>query len=326
MTAATANAQPAVVRRVARAAEGLVKATMLAMIVVTGGCTVSTGGDTAPGTQPDKSPAASSADWDGACAAAGVTGRALAIAGNEYVRTDVYDVQLCPLRLTPRTRDARASSLAWQNDTVVVSAAGHDVDRLWHLGGSGLEPIPGLGSPRAFTPSIAPDGRIAWVSPEKRGIYELIVWSPTDRSRRVLISQSQELGGAVWTSDGALLVQERTPKKARLLRIEKGGNRRYFTLALPSTGSMAVNTAHQLAVSPLLDDAGNGGVLIDAKTGRILERLPPDWLVKAWSPDGRTLMLNKGSAVGVWRPGEPEVRPVGTFPLALLLQVAWTDG
>ncbi len=132
-----------------------------------------------------------------------------ASAENDPLFADVYGIRFAPFAIERITTDKRVSSLGADEKHVMVAAADQDVDRLAQVTGAGaLNPVPGLGRPFAYTPTLR-DGVMYFDDAQgqkSKGEYRYFSWNLRTQKKTLLFQSVKNLGSAQPFGDGRFLV------------------------------------------------------------------------------------------------------------------------
>jgi hypothetical protein len=245
------------------------------------------------------------------------------MAGVRATFADLYEMRL-PLQFRLLARHARISSLAAMKTSVVVADARVDVDRLEVWDGCRLGPVPGLGSPHAFTPAISPSGVLAYVELEgSTGAlsFSLKTWDPASQRGRVILSNPTSLGDPCWNLDGSLRILRSPGNGTTVLTVTSNGTIVGPDLAADATLDMKCSIDGIIALLPRRPEARS--TFVDPKTGRRTELL--GWTVLAWSPDGRRVLVQAADGtLGILRwPVSGPVQRLGRSPVSTIWDAGW---
>ncbi|MGQ0465709.1 MAG: hypothetical protein ACT4QG_10365 [Sporichthyaceae bacterium] len=227
----------------------------------------------------------------------------LASAENNPLFADVYGLRFDPLVVERITVNKRVSSLAADDERVLVAAADQDVDRPAQVTDTGeLIPIPGLGRPFAYSPYVL-DGVMFYNDAQgegKKGKFRYWAWDLGKRQKSLLFQSGDSLGGAHPLGAGRFMVRvapdsqgDRLAVRSRsgkLTEFGLGGNvsdvlpgRDHFAATLVGEGDRFGDTPESL-------------VLVDAKSGE--RQRVPGLQVVAGNPDGTRLLARRIAAAG----------------------------
>lgn len=286
------------------------------------------------------------AAWNERCAAAGLAGRLYAVAGPDIRNAMLVEVDLCPVAVRPLSKTTGFGHVGTGGGVTAVTGSWPSgggslmeqllsaVDRLHLLVDGRLEPVPGLGTPHAFTPRVSPQGVIAYVRvDEEVGGMHLETWDARTGQHAVLRTVPLEgaLGLPAWGPDGSLAVTEATVAEggavegsAPLHVHRPDGSTATYDTGLPYSGDLEWGPADVVAatVSPEFGDEEVAGVLIDMASGEHVGSVPVGWAAREWTPDG-VLLLKRGPEVGYLRPGDTNVTVLGVLPGGPMWDAAW---
>ncbi|MBA3742310.1 hypothetical protein [Sporichthya sp.] len=303
-------------------------AAALASVFALAGC----GSDDQPSSAPAPSPAATApglARYDLVV---------LASAENNPLFSDLYGITLNPLQAYRITTDKRISSMDVDTEQIVVAAADGPTDRLALVTGTGeLRPIPGLGRPFAYNPSLLADGTILFEdftesSREKVNRYR--IWDPTRKKKATLFTSTQPLYGLHPGPKGsvALLLNNPTTNDAIVIRDAAGTQRTY-----PIAGDGGFITWGRTFVTTTLNEPDSqfgskpkGLVLIDPVTGKRTE--VAGWQPIAWTVDGTKLLVRgtddlANSVLAVLDPSDVQSpQSIGTLENLAIYTGSWIRG
>ncbi len=258
--------------------------------------------------------------------------------GNE-LQADVYGITLDPLRVYRLTADKRVSWLSADADTIALSAADEQVDKLGFLSeGGAIAPWPGLGRPHAFAPEIQADGTIRY---QDNGLGEDIIsrymsYDPSTSKSRVLYRDKANLEiAAAGPRDGFLIVHHNLAGVDAVIAVDAEGKRTAYPIAprieSPAFGKGFIAVA--VYGSSDVDAGATSTALVDLKSGKV--RLIEGWAELGWTPDRTKLLVTRTggdaqspvSELAVLDPARPNEAPqvLGSVPVRELFMASWVD-
>jgi hypothetical protein len=280
------------------------------------------------------------------------------LAGPNPTSANVFRVKIDGGAIAQETHNKAkfgVSRLSASETGVAVANASDGTDRLGMLDNGRFVPL-NLGDPatmREYTPAISPDGAIAFVravypprspSPEpsarteppvvvtprpgsEEPSWEIVVRSPHDGSLRVLHHGTVSVTAPVWGPDGALAYLEipyarGKPPRATVHVLDRAGQEiRSYDVNRESSGAWLVwGTATR---TPLALADTNWGILFDMQTGA-QTALPAQWTPQCWSPDGSSMLVARGTQLGLVRADRPaQATELGRFPSGNLYGCSW---
>lgn len=302
--------------------------TTLACLAALAGC----GSDdaAAPPSAPEAAPAAATAlnDYDLVVTAS---------AENNTLFADVYGIRLNPLRADRITSGKRISFLDANAERMVVAAADGPTDRLAYVRIDGeLEPIPGLGRPFAYTPSLLPDGTILYhdfIETSTGDVNRYRAWDPQRRSATTVFRSRDELLGLTPGPGGRLALTRANRDGDTLIVRNAGGKLREFALDLDGSYKCWGRTHIAVTVNAgdsRFGDKPNGMLLVDPSNGSTTA--VPGWQAIAWTADGSKLLARgttdlASSELAFIDPASPSTpEAVGTIPDLAIYDGAWVHG
>ena len=258
----------------------------------------------------------------------GVDGRFLSLGGENSLDAGLYELRLWPVRLDPLTPVRRVSSIGACETRVIVAAAQAEVgynDHLQAFSGGRLGPVENLGSPHAFYPTLAPDCRMMYLdstNPAEGGDARVHVWNPSERTDSV-IATYPDVGGMCWGPAGkiALVERNRPPQGSEredvAVHILKNGTRRSFPLPAARLSDLFWGAENWMAFGHRTGDTTDTTIFLQPDSGERHDL--PGWAPRAWSPDGKRLLVVAGGdyrRLGVVElPDFSTVKPLGDAPV-----------
>lgn len=254
----------------------------------------------------------------------GVDGRFLSLGGENPLDAGLYELRLWPVRLDPLTPVRRVSSIGACESRVIVAAAQAEVgynDHLQVFAGGRFSPVENLGSPHAFSPNLAPDCRMLYFdssNPAEGGDARVHLWNPAERSGTV-IGTYPGVGGTSWGPAGQIALLERTrsvqgkEQDEVAVHILKNGTRRSLPPPAPRLSGLFWGAANWMAFS---NGDGDATIFLQPDTGERHDLA--GWAPRAWSPDGKRLLVAAGDRrrLGVVElPDFSTVKPLGEAPI-----------
>ncbi|MGQ0464786.1 MAG: hypothetical protein ACT4QG_05655 [Sporichthyaceae bacterium] len=222
----------------------------------------------------------------------------VASAENNPLFADVYAIRFQPFAIDRITTGKRISSLGADKSSVLVAAGDENVDRLAMVGGTGdLLPIPGLGRPHAFAPTVV-DGVAYYkdIDPaERKDEYRYFAYDLTQQTKKLLFRTVEtrfdltpmdngRLFSTTSSEDGPIkvVIRSRTGKERFLpLRVNAGGG--------PLGRDLFAYTT--LGVDERGEKQATGMDLLDLDTGKSTHVAGLQPVV--WSPDGTQLLAKR---------------------------------
>jgi hypothetical protein len=239
-------------------------------------------------------------------------------------QVDEYGMTLRPLRTYRLTTDKAIDGVSWRGDRVLVSAADQQIDKLGEITTGGqIAPVVGLGRPHAFGPELRPDGTIRYEDDESDApSYEFVEWNPRTNKRTVLFHTNDDASGLTSGPQGTLFYHGETrDSHGQVTVIRRDKSVHHYPIAADIGAAVA---GPQLIAVTSVDIAHNyartGLTLFDPLTGK---QIPvPGWAPVAWSPDGKSLLVERTGAapaapseLAVLDPADPaHPRSIGTLP------------
>lgn len=253
----------------------------------------------------------------------GVEGRFLALGGENSNDAGLYELRLWPVQMDPLTPVRRVSAIGACEARVIVAAAQAEVgynDHLQVFAHGRFGPVEKLGSPHAFSPLLAPDCRMLYLDfTESNGHKDqLHIWNPSDGTD-TLVASYPGVGGMSWGPGGQIALVERTPsiqgkeQEDVALHILKNGARRSLALPEARVSNLFWGAANWMAFSNREEDAT---ILLQPDTGERHDLA--GWAPRAWSPDGKRLLVAAGDRrrLGVVElPDFSTVKSLGDAPI-----------
>jgi hypothetical protein len=185
-----------------------------------------------------------------------------------------------------------------------------------------VQPLP---AGHGAAPEISPTGTIAYIgipgsaSGHGPDTWRVELTSAYGGPSRILYQQpAPDLAPMAWGPDGQLaVVSSPCQGTSEILILDPGGQVRDRLRAhLASFCFLAWNArAPGLAIgsNPGLALTGTGAHAEMLATSGKQTMIPPGWLPMCWSPDGTTLLVAHGSAIGLWHPRAPSrISPLGS--------------
>jgi hypothetical protein len=256
-------------------------------------------------------------------------------AENNPLFSDLYGVTLNPLRVYRITTDKRVSAVDADTGQIVVAAADGPTDRLGIVTAAGdVMPIPGLGRPFAYTPSLMQDGSILYrdfIESGEEKTYRVRTWNPAAQKSATLFTSTRALYGLQPLPGGkfAQLQNNLTGDDAIVVRDTTGKQRTY---PIPGDGGFVVSGKTQVATTLNAADSKfgtkpTGLALLDVGTGKVTKI--DGWQPIAWTVDGTKLLVRStddltNSVLAILDPentGQPQ--PVGTLPNLAIYTGSW---
>jgi hypothetical protein len=254
---------------------------------------------------------------------AGVDGRFLSLGGENPLDAGLYELRLWPVRLDPLTPVRRVSSIGACETRVIVAAAQAEVgynDHLQVFSGGRFGPVENLGSPHAFIPTLAADCRMLYLdstNPAEGGDARVHLWNPSDRTDTVLATYPG-VGAMSWGPSGQFALLERTrsvqgkEQDEVAVHILKNSARRSLSAPAPRLSGLLWGAANWMAFSNGNADAT---IFLQPDTGERHDLA--DWAPRAWSPDGKRLLVaapDRRRLGVVELPDFSTVKPLGEAP------------
>jgi hypothetical protein len=225
-----------------------------------------------------------------------LSGRFFATAG-ESANTDLYEVSFDPVRLYRLTEVGRFGGIGACADSLVVATAHKEVgfqDTLQQFRDGRLQPVEGLGTPKAGLPELAPDCRLVFTDVDRSGpelVERLLRWEPQTRTTAVLHSAIL-LGVPEWGPGGRIAVFEgrvgsddKPPVATGIVVISPDGSRRTIESPVPEFGVLQWDGSPWMAIG----QERKGTVFLNPDTAERAEL--PGWVPLAWSPDAQRLLV-----------------------------------
>ena len=231
--------------------------------------------------------------------------RLLMVAGKDPFDSPLYQTSICRWRPERLTSLGRFSFVSATAGIVVVANATDGVDRVGLVDGDRIALLPGALSPAGSTPAVAANGDVAYVAAGTDGSRAFGVHRVGASGGDELVYRSMSpLSPLAFLPGGRIVVAE-SPNKpgsiepsGRTFLTVAGRGSRTRRIALPYSevrGLAASAATGSIAVSgPDPEES----VIIEESTGRITRRIQRGWQVDAYSPDGRFLLLHRGSSIG----------------------------
>lgn len=224
----------------------------------------------------------------------------------------------------------RISVVTAGSGEVVVAEASSGTDKIARLAGDHLERII---DDRVFSPSLSTDGRLGF----SRSLYDarsgtlpsrssIVVRDLRSGAERVAFETpgSRPVANPAFAPDGSLaaVVGSGSPD-AHVVLIGSDGKATEPGLAHPGGIGLIWSPGRRLVVT---GDKGFPSLLWDPASNR-RDPLPAGWDPLAWSPDGTSLLVSQGDALGRIDPADPSrVTPLGRFGPGPVYGAAWAAG
>lgn len=222
----------------------------------------------------------------------------VASAENNSLFADVYAIRFQPFAIDRITAGKRISSLGADADQVLVAAGDQNIDHLAVVSGTGdLLPVPGLGRPHAFEPTVV-DGVLYYndIDPaERKDEYRYFAYDLSEQSTKLLFRSVTTRFGLTPMDNGRLFSttsSEDGPIKVAIR--SRAGKERFISLGADAGGGtlgrdlFAYTT---VGVDARGEERATGLALLDPDTGKT-ERVP-GLQPLAWSPDGTQLLAKR---------------------------------
>lgn len=257
----------------------------------------------------------------------------LASAQNNPMFADVYAIRFTPFSIDRITTDKRASSIGADEKYVVVAAADEQIDKLAIVTSSGaLKPIPGLGRPSAYTPTLR-NGVMYYddaQGDEARGENRFFTWDLSTRTKKLLFRTNEELGGAAPAGGGRLLLgKANEDRNDEVILRSRSGKLTRFPVG---TGVGHTQIGRGLIAVTLIgpDEKHEALLLLDPKTGK--SRRLPGLELLCWNPSGTRLLARRTgdtteSRLVLLDPARPDApTEVTTVPGLSIFGGVWVRG
>jgi hypothetical protein len=244
-----------------------------------------------------------------------IAGTLYLLAGPNQYSTDVYRARGNLASVDRLTTTVPGLSVSWitaQDDHVVVADArqgGTDQIEALHL--ARVPALPGeVIDSRGQSPALSSTGMLAYVVPQYApdggsAGTAVMVSDATGAGKHVVYRSRADLAPTAWLPGGRLAVLERPEVRARLIIDPGRGDQRTIDPGVPEAFVMQANAAGAFVV------AGRSGRLaIVSATGR-RKLIHSPWFALCWSPDGGSILVSRGSEVGLMSPQDGSVRPLG---------------
>ncbi len=260
------------------------------------------------------------------------TGVIYAAAGPDPYNAELHEIELgstlCARRLTLR---ARVSEVTASDAMVIVSnARGLIGDRIELFRDGRFQPVPRLGRPYAFSPTIAPDGRfLALDRPSGPGnrVHTIVVMDLRS-GRRARVFRTTDPRGApgelAWGADERLAFPIGQREQRTLVVVSPDGRARRIANAT-WTSMTAWFPAPLIAFSTPLAFRQGRTVLLRPSGGVVAEI--EGWSAVTWSADGEMLLVQRrDGALGAALGPDWEVQVLGPSPVGLIYSSSiWLD-
>jgi hypothetical protein len=209
--------------------------------------------------------------------------------------SDLYGIRFSPYTVDRITTDKRISSLGADEQHLMVAAGDEQIDKLAQVTGSGdLVPIPGLGRPHAYSPSLR-DGVMYYSDAEgddATGENRYFAWDLTRRAKKLLFSSKDDVAPVPASGGRLVLTKADKTGKDELLVRDASGQLTHLPvkarLGVDSVGRDFVAAATLVGGDSNSDPKADGLILVTLKTGKA--KRVPGLLVVCWSPDGTRLL------------------------------------
>lgn len=258
-------------------------------------------------------------------------GQIFLVAGKTPIAADLYLMCLSPIHFSRLTVDSRISSVGAGGGLVVV-ADGRGARTYDHLeemvAPNRLRPLPGLGSPHAFTPAVSSSGMVAFVKPggrdPKTGLpmgFSLRVWNAREMTQRVILSTKDDIFSPEWGPRSQLaLVSSSSPRATKVLLVDAKHHTRVIRKVQATDG---VRLAWGERSRWLAIGVRNSTILVRPKP-QAEEKIVKGWFPLAWSPSGKELLLSNGEVIGLMHVSEfGYVQRLGRSRIGTVFSGAW---
>lgn len=298
----------------------LAKVTVAVLVLLTG-CTSGSGDEGSA--SPSSTTSAEASDG------VPLTGRIFALAGDEPLASDIYELLSAPLRLNRLSEVGRVSALGGCSSMLAVAAAHAEVglaDTIQVFRDGRFGPVDGLGAPKGFAPVLSPDDcRIAYTDVDRstpENLHRLHVWDPQSGADTVL-ERGNLFSGVQWGPDGrlALVLNEGGDPGQEIVStslIIHAGNGVRKVLPAPAPDLGALHWAPSASMAFVRVDA-KATLFLNPDTGARTELA--GWWPVAWSSDGQQLLVSDATShreIGVVAASDlTSVRRVGTAPIGV---------
>lgn len=262
----------------------------------------------------------------------------LASAENNPLFADVYAIRFAPFAVDRITADKRVSSLGADEKHVMVAAADQDVDRLAQVTGTGeLLPVPGLGRPFAYSPTVV--GGVMYYEDfietrDGTNLNRYLTWDLQQQRKTVLFRSEENIGSPRPTADGGLILGKPSEdgQDQVVLRNKSGQLTR-----LPLGGDATVIVHGERLIAATMVDAGDEAgtkpeaiLLLDPKTGK--KQRIEGLQVICWNPQGTRLLARRTASPTESRlvlldPAKPNAPiEIATVPGLMIYSGTWVRG
>lgn len=260
---------------------------------------------------------------------------AIGAADGNILEADLYGISLGPLRAHRVTTGKRISWISASDEALVVAAGDQQIDKLGYVLENGqIGPIPGLGRPAGYSPTIQPDGTIRYEDdgPGDTVITRYVSYDPKTSKTTVLLRTKKDMNLVGTSPEGRFLevVHDDTGPDLVAL-VSKAGDRRVFTVGeriegpipgkrLIAIGSLGSSDPYAPATATIILDPRNGGT-------KSIE----GWAPLSWTPDGTKLLVVRAgetrlpdAELAVLDPADPTKPEIlGTIPGLTFFQADW---
>lgn len=200
-----------------------------------------------------------------------------------------------------------------------------------------LRPVPGLGRPFAYTPSLLAGGTVLFrdfVEREDKTVYRYRIWNPAKDNTLTLFTSTKPLFGLNAGPNGSVaMLLDNTATDAAIVTRDASGKQRTFPIG--GDGSFMTWGRTYIAATLNAPDSQFGSkptglVLLDPATGK--QTSVPGWQPIAWTPDGAKLLVRDtsdplNSTLALLDPSQPDAaRPIGTIPALSIYTGPWIRG
>lgn len=257
-----------------------------------------------------------------------VPGTLYIAAGPDDFNADLYRVRGSVADAVRLTFGGRISSVSASPTGVVTSnARGSGSDRAEVLRVDGQRARPGrVIDPNGQSPSLSRAGQVAWSVVNYRAdgtpVGTSIFVEPLRGGKRRLVRRSARALTAEWEPGDRLVVLSQPDIErsdhARLLLDEGDGRFRTVRLSMPVRGML---------VGPDGTIMTGAGERLDFLTadGERIRTLRTAWDPIAWAPDGRSMLVTRGSRLGLLSPRNGQVRVLGRVAGGTVLTASWVE-
>ena len=218
-----------------------------------------------------------------------------ALTGNVYTLV-LRPVDLCPVALgQPILAPAETQRMSWltgTRDRAVVADFSSGSDQILLVTPQGLAPVPGLGPQIGHTPTLASDGRIAYVETEPQATGEPLflvhLYDPQRGQRSTIARLSVPPSGAAWGPAGELaLIADTGSPQAQVLILDRPGAEPRRVATVPGALSVEWATPDSLIVTLAGKTPEEAhAVVLDAHAWTIRGRVAVDWRPVGVTRDG----------------------------------------